>query len=113
MISLPLEELVPVDVIRILVGIHDPLGHRGPDLAEELDHLLGVREVGLGIDHHAAAGVDEARVGITDAVLLVQHGVAVVADLLHLHENDLLDALTRLPLISAASWVASFKSLRD
>ena len=111
MISLPLEELVPVDVIRIFVGIDDSLGHRGPDLAEELDHLLGVGEVGLGVDDHATADVDQARVGIADPVLLVQHGVTVVADLLHLHAGDLLDARPSAPLGGFVK--STLKSLRD
>jgi hypothetical protein len=66
-----LEELVPPHVVAVLVRIDHAPGHVAPDLAEQLDHLTSVRQVRLCVDHHAAAQVDEARVGIAHEVLLV------------------------------------------
>ncbi len=52
-----LEELIAKNVIRVLVGIHNPIGHCWPDFAEHLDHLPGMREIRLRVDDHAPAGL--------------------------------------------------------
>jgi len=77
-----LEKLVPPHVVAVLVRVDHAPGHARPDLAEQLDHPAPVRQVRLGVDDHAAAEVDEPRVGVAYAVLLVQNRKAVLADLL-------------------------------
>ena len=44
-----------------------------------------------GVNHHTPGAVDEARVGITQAVLLAEDGEAVVANLFQLHGFGFLD----------------------
>jgi hypothetical protein len=83
-----LEQLVPPHVVAVLVRVDDALRHAAPDPAEQLDHLAPVRQVGLGVDHHAAAQVDEPRVGVAHAVLVAQDGVPVRADLLESHRES-------------------------
>ena len=84
------EELVPPDVIAVLVGVDHAPEHGLPDLAEELNHLAPVGQVGLGVDDAAAAQVDEPGICVADEILLVQDGEAVVADLLQYHYPVLL-----------------------
>jgi hypothetical protein len=44
-----------------------------------------VGQVGLGVNHHAAASIDQARVGITHAIFFVKNGITAIANLLHFH----------------------------
>jgi hypothetical protein len=48
-----------------------------------------VRPVRLRVDHHAAAQIDQTRVGIVHLVFLAQQSKTAFADLLHLHEVGL------------------------
>ena len=83
-----LEELIAPDVVPVFVRVDDAPRHGGPHLAEHLDHLPRMGQVRLRVDHNTPGPVDEAGVGVTHAVLLVQDRKAVVADLLHLHEGS-------------------------
>jgi hypothetical protein len=49
-----------------------------PDLAEQLDHPAPLRQVGLGVDDHAAAKVDEPGIRAAQAILLGQDSEAAV-----------------------------------
>ena len=82
-----LEELVAPDVVAVLVRVDHAPRHARPDLAEQLDHPAPVGQVRLRVDDHAAAQIDEPRVRVAHAVLLVQDREAVVADLLQIHEG--------------------------
>jgi hypothetical protein len=72
-------------VVDVFVGEHHVLGRGGPDRAEQLDHLTRMGQVGLGVDQHHVAQVDQTGVGVAHEVGLVQRRVAMVADLLHPH----------------------------
>ena len=76
------EELVPPHVVAILVRVDHALRHAGPYLPEQFDHPARVSQVRLRVDHDAAAKIDETRIGVAHAVLLVQDREAVVANLL-------------------------------
>jgi hypothetical protein len=47
-----LEELVAPDVVTVLVRVDHAPGHAAPDLAEQLDHLAPVGQVGLRVLNH-------------------------------------------------------------
>jgi hypothetical protein len=83
------EELIAPNVVGVFMRVDDTLRHGRPDLAEHLDHLAGVCQVRLGVDHHAAAHIDESGIGVANPVLLVNHRKAMIADLMHFHEDRL------------------------
>jgi len=84
-----MDEMKPSqDLVAVLVLADHAPGHGAPDLAEALDHLAPVRRVRLRIDHHAAAQVDEPRVGVAHPVAFVQDGKTVVADLVQFHRRS-------------------------
>jgi hypothetical protein len=74
-------------VIGVFMRIDHALGHGGPHGAEHRDHLAGVRQVRLRVDHAAAASIDETGVRVANPVFLVDHCKAVIADLMHFHEG--------------------------
>jgi hypothetical protein len=66
-----LEKLIAKNVIRVLVGVDNPVGHRRPDFAKHLDHLPGMGEIRLCVDDHAATDVDKPGISVTNPVLFV------------------------------------------
>jgi hypothetical protein len=55
-----LEELIAPDVVPVFVCIDDAFRHGGPHLAEQLDHLPGMGQVRLCVDHNTPGSVDES-----------------------------------------------------
>jgi hypothetical protein len=80
--------LIAPDVVPVFVCIDDAFRHGGPHLAEQLDHLPGMGQVRLCVDHNTPGSVDEPGVGVTYTVLLDHYRKAVVADLFHLHKGS-------------------------
>ena len=81
------KELIADDMIQVLVGVNDLLGHPRPDITEHLDHLPSMIEVRLCVDDHAIANIDEPGVGVTDPVFFIEYREASITYLLHLHEK--------------------------
>jgi hypothetical protein len=78
------EDLIAPHMVAALAGIDHALRPALPDAAEQLRHPVRVGQVGLRVDA-AATAVDESRVRVADAVLLVQDRKAAFAHLLQFH----------------------------
>ena len=90
------KELVSPRMTGVLVSVHDAARRLSPHLPEQLTHALCVREVELGIDHQAPAGVDEPRARVPRSRPVGNAGVDVVADFFELHRHiDLFDKFDR------------------
>jgi hypothetical protein len=77
-------------MVGVFMGIDDTIRHGRPNLAKHLDHSAGMGQVGLSINDHTSTTIDEPGVSIADTIFLVDHCIAVIADLVHLHEYSLL-----------------------